>query len=274
MERCAELGFNLTNTPGVDEIRPKAMGMKGVEVDFDKIQIERKPTEAMPKSKSKRIDLGVVADDSKTQLISTKGGDGREDAGDFIELDAGDDQGFEALGYNHKLRRKLRRAVEAADIKKELLVRQQALEHCLAKNIEPPIELQTPHKPVSVRGQRVLEDGRLETAKQERVRMRMELAEYNKAARVLRKQAKQAAIEAGLRKFAELTGAVSHIANAVSHAEQTAAIFGDESSALSSDGQIEPAEDINRKRARDTGSDGSAEMESTKKRYRQERVAS
>jgi len=37
------------------------------------------------------------------------------------------------------------------------------------------------------------------------VRSRLELAEFNKAARVLRKQAKEIAMEAGLRVYAEMT---------------------------------------------------------------------
>jgi len=38
--------------------------------------------------------------------------------------------------------------------------------------------------------------------------MRLELAEFNKAAKVLRKQAKEIAKEAGLRVYAEMTGRI------------------------------------------------------------------
>lgn len=274
LERCAELGFTLTNTPGVDEIKPRAMGMKGVEVDFDNVQMGERPTEVNSKANSKRVDLGVVADDSRTQLISTGERDGGEEAGDFIELDVGDDQDFDAVGYNHRLRRKLRRAIEAAEIRKEMLVRQKALDHCLANSIEPPTELQTPYKPVNVRGQRVLEDGTLETAKQERVRSRMELAEFNKAARVLRKQAKQIATEAGLRKFAELTGAIPNNVSADSQRELTSPVLGDDSSAFSSDEQVETKRESSRKRTRPSDSDDAQNMENTKKRYKIEEMVS
>lgn len=270
LERCAELGFDLTNTPGVDEIKPKAMGMKGMEVDFDNLRTGDSPLETRAKSRSKRIDLGKVADESDTHLIPT-GQHGRgQDAVDFIEFDAGNDQDFEAGGYNHKIRRKLRRAVEAAEIKKEMLVREKALEHCLANGIEPPGLLQTPAKPINVRGQRVLEDGTLETAKQERVRMRMELAEYNKAARVLRKQAKQAAIEAGLRKFAELTGAIPSHASGVLRPEHTGSILGEDSTASSSDELMETNQESSGKHPRDSDSDDTDRSKTTTKRYRKE----
>ena len=269
LERCAQLGFYLTTTPGVDEIKPRAMGMKGREVDFDKIQTGDSPLESRANSRSKRIDLGDVADESKTQLIATGQNRRGGDAGDFIEFVGGnDDQDFEVGGYNHKVRRKLRRAVEAAKIKKEVLVRQKAMEHCHAHGIEPPDELQTSAKPINVRGQRVLEDGTLETAKQERVRMRMELAEYNKAARVLRKQAKQAAIEAGLRKFAELTGAVANNAAGASRPEQTASILGEDATASSSDELLETNPESSIKHPRDSDSDDSEKSEPTAKRHR------
>jgi len=270
LERCAELGFDLTNTPGVDEIKPKAMGMKGVEVDFDKLPTGDSVLKNSLRSRSKRIDLGEVADETNTQLVRTGPHGREEDAGDFIEFDAGDDQDLEVGGYNHKVRRKLRRAVEAAEIKKEMLVRQKALEHCHANGIEPPGELQTSAKPVNIRGQRVLEDGTLETAKQERVRMRMELAEYNKAARVLRKQAKQAAIEAGLRKFAELTGAISKNASGASHPEQMASILGEDSTASSSDELMETNQEISSKHPRGSDSDDTERSETTTRRYRKE----
>jgi len=38
MELCASLGFTLENTEGVLDIKPKALGMKGQEVDFDAIE--------------------------------------------------------------------------------------------------------------------------------------------------------------------------------------------------------------------------------------------
>ena len=206
MERCAGLGFTLENTPGVADIKPKALGMKGAEVDFDLLEMGETPSELKKKSKSNRVDIGVVSQEAKVRVLPTCHPGPSEDPGEFIKLDVGDGQDFQTLDYNHKLRRKLRRAIEHAEIQKELLVRQRTLEYCIESNIEPPIELKAPPKPVNVRGQRILEDGTLETAKQERVRMRMELAEFNKAARVLRSQAKRTAMEAGLRVHAESTG--------------------------------------------------------------------
>ena len=64
-------------------------------------------------------------------------------------------------------------------------------------------------KPLNVKGHRILDNGRVETAKQERVRARMELTEFNSNMKVLRRQAKEAAIYAGLKKHAELTGKIN-----------------------------------------------------------------
>ena len=51
-------------------------------------------------------------------------------------------------------------------------------------------------------------DGTLETAKQERVRSRVELAEFNMNAKILRAQAKAKAVEAGIRIYLELMGRI------------------------------------------------------------------
>jgi hypothetical protein len=222
MEACAELGFTLDNVEGVADIKPKALGMKGQEVDFDILEIGDRPSELRikdqkrarelkdGKAKGNRVDLGKVADESKTKVLTSDGTTPAGLGGDFVSLDFGggsmDGQQFEALNYNHKLRRKLHRAIEAAQIQKELLVRAKAKEYCESKGVEVPPELAADYKPIRLAGRRILEDGTLETEKQERVRKRLELAEYNRAAKVLRQQAKAEAIEAGLRVFAELTG--------------------------------------------------------------------
>lgn len=206
MDCCARLGFTFGNTPGVADIKPKALGMKGMEVDFDSLEMGDTPSDLKKKTKGRRVDLGVVPEDAKVHVLPTGQSGSSEGPGGFIKLDVGNGQDFQTLDYNHKLRRKLRRAIENAEIQKEMLVRQRTLEYCIERKTEPPIELQAPPKPVNIRGQRILEDGTLETAKQERVRMRMELAEFNKAAKVLRAQAKRRAMEAGLRVHAELTG--------------------------------------------------------------------
>jgi hypothetical protein len=221
MELCAELGFSLDNVEGVADIKPKAPGMKGQEVDFDALEIGDRPSKLRIKDEKQakelkvgktwgnRVDLGKVAEESKTRVLTSDGATPAGMDGDFISLDfsggAMDGRQFEALNYNHKLRRKLLRAIEAAQIQKELLVRAKAKEYCEAKGIEVPPELAIEYKPIRLAGRRILEDGTIETEKQERVRKRLELAEYNKAAKVLRQQAKAEAIEAGLRVFAELT---------------------------------------------------------------------
>lgn len=209
LDCCAALGFTLANTPGVDEIKPRALGMKGVEVDFDAIEIGESRSDVKPKRANSRVNLGDVPDHTKAEYIPT---DQRSEDGeleDFIKLDIGEGQDFETLNFNHKLRRKLRRAIDNADIRKEMLVRQRALDHCNELNVEVPPELTTPYKPINTKGQRILENGTLETAKQERVRARMELAEFNTQMRILRKQAKEAAIYAGLCKHAELIGKIA-----------------------------------------------------------------
>ncbi len=208
LNHCASLGFTIANTSGVDEIKPRALGMKGVEVDFNAIEVGESRSGVKPKQGSKRVDLSNVPKDAKAAYIpSGQRGDGG-DSEEFIKFDAGEEQDFEALSYNHKLRRKLRRAIDNAEISKELLVRQRAIDYYKEKGLEVPALLQTPPKPLNIKGQRVLDNGLFETAKQERVRARMELAEFNTQMRVLRKQAKDAAIYAGLRKHAELTGKI------------------------------------------------------------------
>lgn len=182
--------------------------MKGVEVDFDAIEIGESRSDVKPKKANSRVNLGDVPNHAKAEYIpaTRQGEDGEPE--DFIKLDVGEGQDFETLNYNHKLRRKLRRAIDNAEIRKEMLVRHRACDYCNEKNIEVPPELTTPYKAINVKGQRILENGTFETAKQERVRARMELAEFNSQMRILRKQAKEAAIYAGLRKHAELTGKI------------------------------------------------------------------
>ncbi|MCJ1474694.1 hypothetical protein MMC13_003354 [Lambiella insularis] len=211
MEMCAALGFFLSNTEGVEEIKPKALGMKGVEVNFDALELGHIINDVKPRGlnrqNNRRVDLSAAADYEGSYVVPT-GEHGAEDPGEFIKLDIGDGQDHEALNFNHKLRRKLRRALEAATIQKELLVRERAAKFCSEQGIELPPDLSTPAKQIHLRGDRALEDGTLETAKAERVRLRLELAEFNKAARVLRKQAKEIAMEAGLRVYAEMMGRI------------------------------------------------------------------
>lgn len=214
MDMCAAIGFTLENTEGVNDIKPKALGMKGMEVDFNALELGDTTNDVRPRGaaqapslKRKRVDLSAAATANEALVVPTGERNG-EDPGEFIKLDVGEGQDYEALVYNHKLRRKLRRAIEAADMKKEMLVREKAIEHIKELGLEPPEELSTPTRPIHLRGERGLEDGTLETAKAERVRLRLELAEFNNAARVLRKQAKEIAMTAGLRVHAEMTGKI------------------------------------------------------------------
>ena len=209
LDFCATLGFTLDNTPGVEEIKPRALGMKGAEVDFDAIEIGERQSDVKPKQGFKRINLGDAPTHTQAQYVPTGQHGENADADEYIKLDIGEGQDFETLSYNHKLRRKLRRAIDNAQIQKEMLVRQRAIDHYQEKGDEHPAVLRTPYKPVNIKGQRILDNGVFETAKQERVRARMELAEFNTQMRVLRKQAKDAAIYAGLRKHAELSGKIS-----------------------------------------------------------------
>ncbi|KAL8952287.1 MAG: hypothetical protein Q9222_001776 [Ikaeria aurantiellina] len=203
---CERLGFTIANTPETEEVKPRALGMRGKDVDWNAMKNDNvwsKPT----RRRGTRVNLGDVAGkvDEQTLLINQ---DNHHEMSheDYIKLDVDNGQDHEALNYNHKLRRKLRRALETAQIQKELLVRRRALRYIETKGFELPAELKTTEKPRNAPGARILENGTLETAKQERVRARVELTEFNRASRVLRGQAKQCAMEAGLLKHAQLTG--------------------------------------------------------------------
>jgi hypothetical protein len=221
MEVCEGLGFTLHNVDGVTEIQPRALGMKGMDVDFSKLEfvgetesglrVTSKEEKKREKPKGNRIDLGAIAPESVTHTMygpyNTSGNPASLDQ-NFVEF--GDEGGheYQQLNYNHRLRRKLRRAMEAAQVKKELLVREAAIKHCEESNIEVPSVLRTSAKPENTRGQRTMPDGTLETPKQERVRSRVELAEFNRNAKILRAQAKEKAIEAGIRIYLELMGRI------------------------------------------------------------------
>ena len=186
--------------------------MKGVEVDFDTIELGEKQSDVKVRPQSKRVNLADAPQEMKAEYIPTGQNydDDDEDGNveDYIKLDVGEGQDFEALNYNHKTRRKLRRAIDNAQIRKEMLIRERAMQYCKEKDMAIPPVLETPYKPVNTKGQRILENGLLEMAKQERIRARMELTEFNTQMKVLRKQAKEAAIYAGLRKHADLLGKI------------------------------------------------------------------
>ena len=212
MKICSSHGFTLENTPGVDEIQPKAQGMKGKKVNFDLFEKSEKYgdiklKEPKPQSKSKRVDLGAAAPDAQTQFVGAGSNNNPENMDEFIEFDFdNDDQDHETLAYNHRLRRKLRRALDYAEVQKELLVRERTIEYLKSKDREVPEVLRSARRPQNKKGHRILESGKFETPKQERVRARVELTEFNNFMKVLRRQAKETAIYAGLKKYAEATG--------------------------------------------------------------------
>jgi hypothetical protein len=221
MKVCQELGFTLQNVEGVTQIQPRALGMKGVEVDFSKLEfvgdtesglrVVAKDQKKAEKPKGNRVDLGAIAPESMTQTVygpyNTSGNPANLEE-NFVAFGDGGGHEHQQINFNHRLRRKLRRAMEAAQVKKELLVREAAIQHCKENNIEVPAILGTPTKPENIRGQRTMPDGTLETAKQERVRSRVELAEFNRNAKILRAYAKEKAIEAGIRIYLELMGRI------------------------------------------------------------------
>jgi hypothetical protein len=253
--------------------------MKGQEVDFDILEIGARPSELKIKdekiareikegaARGNRVDLGKVADESKAKVFTSDRATPSGLEGDFVSLDfaGGAGKQFEALNYNHKLRRKLHRAIEAAQIQKELLVRARAKEHCESNGMEVPTELAVEYKPIKLSGRRILEDGTLETEKQERVRKRLELAEYNKAAKVLRQQAKAEAIEAGLRVFAELTSKKpTNDANGVHHRES----YKDSKSPGTTRNNIQhddPQNESSKKRRRESEASDDAKAKKSKK---------
>ena len=205
LDLCERLGFTLTNTPGVHDIKPQALGMRGLEVDFDAIETGDRRGDVKLKTRD-RVRLERAPKDVTQSIVPSNSQSKGDKEAEFIKLDVGQGQDFEALNYNHKLRRKLRRALDHAQIQKEGLIRERALQFFQARDIDPPSALKTNPKPHNIKGVRTLDNGNLETAKQERIRARVELAEFNQASRVLRRQAKQCAIESGLRKHAQLIG--------------------------------------------------------------------
>ena len=223
LEAAAVLGFTLTNVPGVDEIQPVVPGMKGVDIDFSKLEPDGDKSSGLIIHEDKprhqyrgnRVDLGAVPEESKAQsILATRNASGANSTAlgqqDFVGFGhvAGQDQEAQTLSYNHKTRRKLRKAIETAQIAKEVLVRKAAIEYCEKNDHPVPPSLMTAEKPISIKGQRTLPSGELETQKQERTRAKVELTEFNKQAKVLRAQAKAMAMEAGMRIYLELMGRI------------------------------------------------------------------
>jgi hypothetical protein len=218
MGRCAQLGFTLDNVEGIEDIKPKISGVKGQNIDFDKFEFGPGPSELRLKTKpskfnvtevrTDRINLGAAPDDSNTVHMSATGANAIA-PGDFISLgDVSNDREFQELILNHRLRRKVHRAMEHTQMAKEALVREKATEYCEREGLPIPVEFQSLVKVKRSKGHRVLPDGTIETSKQERVRARVELAERNRFTKVLRAQAKDRATKAGLETYAQLTGKI------------------------------------------------------------------
>ena len=215
IKKCAEFGCTIDNTPGTEDIKPKLQGMKGRIIDFDDLEFGeglmdirlKSQNDEKPTLGSRRVDLSKVPQMEEVYIGAAES-DSDEDVEDYIKLEIGEGQDFQALNLNHRLRRKIRRAIDAAQVQREILVRNRVFQICEEEGVNPPAELTTCQRPVHEKGQRVLENGMLESAKQERVRQRVELAEFNKAAKVLRHQAKERSLEAGLRVHAELMGKI------------------------------------------------------------------
>jgi hypothetical protein len=100
----------LGNTPGVDEIKPQVLGMKGAKgakVDFVVIRVREKPGTSKSKNK-KRVDLFKNLWDTGIELILT--GPRIEDVEkeeEPINFDIGEGQDHKMLNYNKNLRGKL-----------------------------------------------------------------------------------------------------------------------------------------------------------------------
>lgn len=223
LDAAALLGFTLENVEGVDEIQPRARGTKNLQIDFNKLEYDGERPSGLKivddkpriKPRGNRVDLGAVPDETQVRPVFAQDHASGPNASalnqqDFVGFGQQSSQGHEAqaISYNHKVRRKLRRAMEGAKIRREMLVRSKAIEHCEQNGLEIPAALKTPERPISTRGQRTLPGGLLETAKQERTRAKVELTEFNKQARVLRRQAKEMAVEAGIRVYLELMGRI------------------------------------------------------------------
>ena len=227
MAVCHSLGCTIANTEGTAAIEPNLPGLQGQEVDWSVLNQDfsetAKNTTSEPIFSSKRVDLSTAAKDTEAISLvppsipkpTTTTNDNTFSA-DFLSFnqDPSDtqqqqqQQDYDPLNYNHKLRRKLRRAADDALVRQEALVRQKVIAQFKARNFSIPPILLTPLKPLNKLQPLILENGTLETEKQARVRSRVELADFNKASKVLRKQAKSKSLEAGLRVHAEATGRI------------------------------------------------------------------
>lgn len=210
MEFCKHHGFTIENTEGTSDIKPRVLGMKGKELDVDrleevlhaaeeKLRAQRADEAKYGKHNSHRVDLSKVKDEADTIFVGAGEGDAGGMDGDFVAFDFGDNDepvADDDVNYNHKMRRKLNRAIIAAQIKKENLVRAKTLAYCKEKGLDIPEEFTASHRPCKLLNRRMLINGTIETAKQERVRRRVETAKYNELARAFRKTCKASQREA------------------------------------------------------------------------------
>ena len=226
MAVCESLGCTIENTEGTAEIEPSIPSLKGQQIDWSIVEQDHEDLEKVPaedyqqprlSKPSTRVDLSTAAKDNEAVALVPSSvqnplhaNHNNQTSADFLSLSQGgpDYHEHSPVVYNHKLRRKLKRALVDAQVRKEALVRQKAIAKFKSRGLNPPAILLTPLKPHSKLQPRILENGTLETQKQERIRTRMELADFNNASKVLRRQAKALAIEAGLRIHAEAMGRI------------------------------------------------------------------
>ena len=224
LQVCEALGCTFQTTKGIDEIEPRIPGLKDHEIDWSVLDkeddeepspIPNKLASGSTSKSNKRVDLSTAAKETQSVFLvpssSTRNAPDPTSSSDFLSFTQDPSStpiDHAPVNYNHRLRRKLRRALDDALIRKEALIRQAAIAKFTSQNFSPPPILLTPLKPLNKLQPRILENGTLETEKQERIRTRMELADFNHASKVLRRQAKQKALEAGLRRFAIATGKI------------------------------------------------------------------
>ncbi|KAL8857043.1 MAG: hypothetical protein Q9178_006335 [Gyalolechia marmorata] len=138
-------------------IKPQKLGMRGREVDPDPIPASKVQSN-VEQRRGKRVDLGEVAKPVNETYVPIDDLRDSVDYKPFIKFDVSESQDHEALNLNHKLRRRLRRALDNAQIQKKMLVRQRVVDHLKAKGIAIPKKLLTNGKAKNFKGTRILED--------------------------------------------------------------------------------------------------------------------
>ncbi|KAI9888312.1 MAG: hypothetical protein M1814_000587 [Vezdaea aestivalis] len=204
---CDLLGFTLANTDGVNDIKPTVTGLKGIDFDWDDIEIG----EGKLDFKIKRKAENSFTDNSNPNLTSlgprTSKATSTATASQSNFISFAPTETTDLGSLNYKIRKKLQMSLDRCELEKEKHVRERALEYLTEHGMTHPPQLLTELHPKSKTGKLVLPNGLLETDKQLRIRARVELAEFNKFMKVLRAQAKEQSIYAGLKKYADAMAA-------------------------------------------------------------------